>query len=229
MQQNNFGMYENRMNGVIREDPLDKTLLVTFSYKAIKNESKSTAEGRAVFDNVEWIKIQIPGSKDSTERKVTENDKRRFHARYSEWKTSGDVPVDGIPLREWPMVSASQVAEFAALNIMTVEQLSAVSDSHLANLGMGGRTLRDRSISYLAQAKESGFAMRVAQENKTLKSELERTQELLAQLSAKVAVLSGQPVQTSALVSYASPVADEVALNSEPVKRGKSKGVKNEK
>lgn len=221
MQTQNFGMYENRLNGAIREDPADKGLLVTFSFKAIKNEAKTAAEGRAVFDNVEWIKIQIPGSKDSAERKVTENDKRRFHTRYQEWKVAGEMPVDGIPLKEWPMVSASQIAEFAALNIHTVEQLSAVSDSHLANLGMGGRTLRDKAISYLAQAKDSSFAMRVAQENKTLKSELERTQALLAELAAKVSVLSGVAVQSVTPLAYETTVADEVISAGKPKKKKK--------
>lgn len=221
-----YGIDENRFNGS-GEHPEDRKLLVSFYYKAVKNEQKTAQEGRAVFDSLEYIKIQIPGSKDYNERKVTENDKRRFARRYQEWKEKKEVKVEGIPLEQWPMISASQIEEFKAYNIFSVEQLAGVADGHLQNLGMGARTLRDRAIAYLNQAKDSGFAVRLAQENKTLKSELERAHRDIQALAAKVAVLAGQqPQQISEPIVVSTPIADEAEIQLKPKRRGKAKNEK---
>jgi hypothetical protein len=67
--------------------------------------------------------------------------------------TISDVGIKGTPLETMNAFNNERVVWFKSQGIQTVEQLAALSDSTLGNLGMGARGWRKKAIEHLASAK----------------------------------------------------------------------------
>ena len=142
----------------------DENLLVRFYTHPRKNEGKSREAGRPIFEETTYIEIMQPGNKDSIiKRPATRIDKDRFaeHFRRFEAKIQ-DEAIEGTLLEEWPGITRSQVMELAYLNIKTVEQLAAVSDSNAQNV-MGISFLKEKAKKYLETSKEAATAEALAE------------------------------------------------------------------
>lgn len=115
-------------------DPLykaDDSLSVEFFIHAARHELKSTQQGRGVYEDVEYIRMQVPGQRNSViERPVRDTDKQRFARRYEAWKR-GDERKDnvGTPLSGVNWLSPSQKEEYAYFKITTIESLAACADN----------------------------------------------------------------------------------------------------
>src|SRR5262249_23190329 len=131
--------------------PGDDKLLVLFTNLAIKNEAKSVAEGRPIYDDTEQCQIRIPGNRSTQpyfpahavshwhtdpytggQRQVTYAE--RFDHEYRQFKEHATQTKTGTPLTEMPTLSEGRRAELRALNIYTVEQLAGVDGQELKNL-----------------------------------------------------------------------------------------------
>ena len=131
----------------------DKSLLVRFYIKSIQDKTKSAAEGRPIFKEVEYIEIRYAGNRtDAVARPARVADKSRFPRHYDAFKKRVELPEEGTPLAEWPVVTRSQVEELAYLHIKTVEQLASVNDSNSGNL-MGFATLRQKAKTFIEAGK----------------------------------------------------------------------------
>lgn len=130
----------------------DDKLLVRFESRAVKNEFRSKAEGRPIFEDADYIQIIIPGSRDISSFPMDDTYKRRFNKRYSAWlENKENTKVDGTILAELTWMTKSQIAELNYCNVFTVEQLANLSDTN-ARQFMGNYQLRDRAKNFLAQA-----------------------------------------------------------------------------
>jgi len=171
---------------------MDDKLFVVFSMKAVKNGGRSDAEGRPIYDDVPHIRIHVPGDKNSIiEAPVTEEDKVRFASRWEKFQKNMQQSPEGTPLEMWPQLSISQVYEFKALGVMTVEQLAGMSDAHASKF-MGGNELRRRAETYLKVAKDTAEAQRLATLNDELNQRLLAQDEMLRQMGAKLDALMEQ-------------------------------------
>lgn len=170
----------------------DKKLPVRFSTRAVKNDFESTKQGRPIFQEVEYIEILVPGSRDTMVAPVDEHYKARFRERYERWKATQDNSrVEGTILSEVPWLSTSQVAELNALNIVTVEQLVDMADANSRGI-MGYQQLKERAKRYLAAA--AGEAPMLELERKlaerdskivTLEAALKKLEEKMEKMLAK--------------------------------------------
>lgn len=152
----------------------DDKLIVGFYLKAVKNNFKSTLEGRPVFDEVEFIKIITPGSRDVLDTKVTPTYQARFSARYAAWKAKHDnEAVSGTFLSEVPWISLSLAAELNAMNVKTVEQLIAMPDIHGQKI-MGFSQLKARCVRFMEAAAGEAPSLKLEAENEKLKSTVEQ-------------------------------------------------------
>ena len=134
----------------------DEVLLVKFFTNAKLNHNKTRDEGRPIYTDVPYISIMQPGNKDSIViRPATSIDRNRFpeHFRKFEARESQEAN-EGMPLEEWTGITRSQCAELRFFNILTVEQLSNVTDSNAQNM-MGINMLKTRAIAYIKAAKET--------------------------------------------------------------------------
>jgi hypothetical protein len=164
-------------------------LIAEFFPQAVQNNHRSSIEGRPIFETYPYVRILIPGDKHSiVERKATDADKVRFRRQWEAFQ-QGLAPVEtGTPIEQWPPLTVSQVAEFKAMHIRTVEHLAGLSDDHIAKLGPGGRGLVEKAKAFIAQAKDMAEAQRLAGENEHLKSEIAALKEQVAQLASRLEV-----------------------------------------
>jgi hypothetical protein len=157
----------------------DATLLVKFFMKPKINEKKSQEAGRPIYEEKTHIQIMQPGNKDSIIiRAATKMDKNRFAEHFRKFEAREDQDVmEGTPLDEWAGITRSQCEELKYLNIRTVEQLSAVSDSNSQNI-MGISFLKEKANKYLEDTAGDATKEKFA--------ELEAKYEsLMAQMAAK--------------------------------------------
>jgi hypothetical protein len=169
---------------------MDDKLFVVFSMKAVKNGGKSDLEGRPIYDDIPHIRIHVPGDKNSVvEAPVTEEDKVRFASRWEKFQKNMAQSPEGTPLEMWPQLSISQVYEFKALGVMTVEQLAGMSDAHAGKF-MGGNELRRRAETFLKVAKDTAEAQRLATLNDELNARLLAQDEMLKKMAAQIEALS---------------------------------------
>jgi hypothetical protein len=164
-------------------------LIAEFFPHAIQNNHRSSNEGRPIFETHPYVRILIPGDKHSiVERKATDADKLRFQRQWQAFQ-AGQAPVEsGTPIEQWPQLTVSQVAEFKAMHIRTVEHLAGLNDSYIAKLGPGGRELVSKAKAFIAQAKDTAEAQRLAAENESLRNDIASLKEQIAQLAARLEV-----------------------------------------
>lgn len=164
----------------------DNRLFVEFFRKAVPNPFKSNEAGRPVFDEVDFVRISVPGDRNSNyESKVTDEHKQRFAARWERYQAGLSQAVSGTPLEQWPQMSVGTVATLKAMNVHTVEQLAEMPDQFAQQI-MGNHDLRKKAKLFLEAA--AGEAV-----NNKLQSELEKRDSEIETLKAQMAqLLAGQ-------------------------------------
>ncbi len=167
--------------------PGDENLLVRFFQKPRQNAAKTEAEGRPIFEDVDYIEIRIPGARDVAYcQPVTQIDRDRFpeHWRLYKARMQAEV-VQGTPLAEWPQISRSLAEELKFLHITTVEQLANVSDANIQRI-MGGHGLKAKAKAFL----ESGTEL------ESTRQQLAAQEALNKQLLARLEALENAGAQT---------------------------------
>lgn len=160
--------------------------LVRFSLRPVENKEKSAAEGRPIFEDVEYVEIMTPGDKSSiVSRALRETDKQRFRRQYAAWKADAQnsQPIIGTRLAEWPQVTRSQVEELRYFNVHTVEQLAEVSDGNIRNVGPI-MALRKKAQDFVAAAKGNAPLAQLRDELAKRDNELEALRRQVAELGA---------------------------------------------
>jgi hypothetical protein len=108
----------------------DAKLFVQFYRKPVIQPVASQEAGRAVYKEIDFIKIVTPGDKLSiVDRPVNEMDARRFADRYAKWKAGAGNVVEGTPIASLPKMTPAKVEEYKFFNIHTVEQLAEAADN----------------------------------------------------------------------------------------------------
>lgn len=130
----------------------DSQTFARFYVRPVENPFESQKQARPIYDEKEYVEIIIAGQKSTVDRKVTPEDKVRFAESYAAFLVNKQQVTSGTPLEEWPALGVSQVAEFRALNIRTVEALANLDDAAIQRLGTGGRKISERAKAWLDQA-----------------------------------------------------------------------------
>lgn len=169
----------------------DKALHVEFYTDALLSGYKSEQAGHPVFDDIEMIRIITPGdSKTIIETKVDETHIRRFSEAYKRFKAGLLNIVSGWALKEWPVITASQVKLLDYHNVKTVEQLSTISDQACNTIGMGIMELRTKAKAALEAAK--GQAETSAQATR-----MQRQDEEIASLKAQLEAINAAAIESA--------------------------------
>lgn len=162
----------------------DKSLLVKFYLKQVQDKTKTIEQGRPVFREKEYIDIRTAGTRsDAVVRPATPADKKRFPRHYEAFQKRIEMPEEGTPLSEWPLLSRSQVEELAYYNIKTVEQLAVVSDGN-AQAFMGMQGLKAKAKEFLEYSNAHVEASQLKEELKRRDDLIEKMQEQLDTLMA---------------------------------------------
>lgn len=165
----------------------ENTALVEFYRDAVQNNFKSAQEGRAIFEDVDFVRIMTPGDTRTVIcRKVTEQDKQRFPKAWDLYQRGLEQVLEGTPLDKWTGITTSQVKELAHVNIRTVEQLVSVSDASIQRLGPGYMQLRTRAKQFIEAAQDEAAATAHARENEQLREQMALMQEQMDAMAAQL-------------------------------------------
>lgn len=157
----------------------DNRLYVEFYVDAVHNPYKSAQEGRPIYDEVNFVKIQSPGDRlSSVVQKVNDLHKQRFPKQWAQFRNGQKQAVSGTPLEMWPQMTIGMVASLKAMNITTVEQLAELSDTNASHI-MGNHELRRKAKNFLEAA--AGEAV-----NTKLEAELGKRDEEIALLKSQM-------------------------------------------
>lgn len=182
---------------------------VTFEVKAEEDRAASIEAGYYKTKDVVYALVTPQGSKDRIEREVTSwfdsmrqsvqegrfprEWLRGFEENYKAWQEGRELPLEGTPLLTWPVASPAQIKAVIDVGVRTVEDLAQANEETIMRIGMGGRALKEKAVSWLKAAASTG---RTTEELSALRAELAdaaaRNKELekqLKELSTQVAAL----------------------------------------
>jgi hypothetical protein len=175
----------------------DEKLFAVFYMGVLPNEARSLEEGRPIFDDVECIRVVVPGDKNHTvDRPASQVDKARFARQYAMFKqgVKEEDQITGTRLSDWPMVGRAQSEELKHIGLRTVEQIAECRDDVVAKVpGLG--QLKQAASIWLSKAKGTAEAAKAAkliddQSNRigTLEQVVRDQAERIEALMAKVKV-----------------------------------------
>jgi hypothetical protein len=152
---------------------------VRFFLEAEVNEAKSNEAGRPIYEEKEYITIQVPGDKENIiVRPIRPTDKHMYAQQYAAFKANREAPQEGTPLDKLPFMTKAQVMEFNSVGIKTAEQVVEMSDI-LAQKFMGINAIKKRVADFLSAA--AGNAP-----NEKLQAELSKRDDTIALLKATI-------------------------------------------
>lgn len=166
----------------------DKDLYVEFSTEAVHQPYESEQQGHPVYRNIPFVTIMFPGDRTKTVHRPAKlkadssspGDPERFPRQWAAFQAGEEQAQDGQPLEEWPLVTKADVRMLKDLGIKTVEGLAAMGDNNLTWLG--ARMYRDKARLYLDQAQGGAAVSKMVQENETMRLELQRQKDQIAEL-----------------------------------------------
>ena len=192
LEEADYGMTDMAIRGQQARYAGDRYLIVSFNVEAVQNHQKSSDEGRPIYDQIEHVRIMVPGNKDSiVHRPVTEEDKRRFAKQYEDWKTRGEVSLDGTMLEMVSWVTKSQVEELKFFNVRTLEQLAEMPDVH-AQKFMGVNQLRKQARVALKLADKQKGATQLAKELEDRDNRLAAQDKAIQEMKTTIAAMKMQ-------------------------------------
>ncbi len=157
---------------------------------------QSEAAGHPVYEDRDYLEIYTPGNPDPWVTEATEKYQKQYAEAYAAYKAGLEPSVDGVPLEQWPRMTPATVANYKAAKVTTVEQVAEMSDQVCNKLGMGAMSDKLAAKTYLANAKDSALAQKLALVN-------ERQQAQIDDLTAQIKVLSDKHDKTLTLKKVA--------------------------
>jgi hypothetical protein len=164
---------------------MDSKLYIEFYRKPVMHHAKSKDAGRAIYDEVDYIRIHTPGDKSSViDKPITALDIQRFSDRYNKWKAGQAEAVTGTPLTALPGITPSKAEEYKFFKIVTIEQLADAPD----NLGQ-------KFMSFQQDKTRAKAFMEVAANNapiEKMNEELQKRDQVIEDMQAQLEALKAQ-------------------------------------
>lgn len=186
----------------IRED---RPAYVRFETRAVEDRAKSIERGMYMTRDVDYALITPPYSKDCVELEVGDwmrrmdedvqggrlpsNWRDQYKAAYAAWKKGEEVPVDGTPVKGWPVISPAQQKNLVSLGFLTVEDLAGMNEEGMKRYGMGAQDMKNKAKAWLKAATGPG---KVAAEIAALQADMKGLKEQNDRLIEQNKELAGQ-------------------------------------
>jgi len=181
-------------------------LNLRFFTDAVENKAKSLEAGRPIFMQIDYVAVNVPGSRDEVIHKVSGEIQQRYAAQYAHWKQTQDQPLEGTPLDQVPWLNVAQIRELQALNIRSLEQLASLSDTAVQHMKMGGHDLRKKALAYMESATGSAEVQRLITRISELERECGRLQDVVREVNQRYEALLATTEKPVAAAAPAAPV-----------------------
>jgi hypothetical protein len=187
---------------------------------------KLSKEGVPIFRDVEYVTVRQPGNVDSIIYELdkwlnsvipSELNSGRLHPDIAEYyrrqakrfREGQEIPVEGTPIKTWPVLTPAQAETVLGIHIRTVEELANLADDGVRRLGMGGIDLKNKAKAWLAAASDKG---KLTHEMAALQKKSEFQESTIATLQAQldelVRAMNAKKPQTVASDAEAIDVSD---------------------
>lgn len=145
--------------------PGDEKLFVQF-YDGTRLDKKATeVEGRPIYKTVPWVKILIPGDRNSViDTYADDTHIARFPRQWSQYKAKESQKIEGTLLSDTPFITRAQLQELEYFQVFTVEQLADANDNLATRIPIF-HDLKRKAQTFAKQAKDSALAQKLASEN----------------------------------------------------------------
>lgn len=176
--------------------PESRPPFVRFEYRPVEDRAATVAKGHFSTKDVAFALITRPGSKDThealaeewlktMEKKARENLvpaswPEAFKQAFERWKNNEESPVEGTPIKGWPVLGPSAQRTLLQAGFRTVEDLAAAPDPELNSIGAGAIEYRNKARTWLEQANGPGKAV---ERITALETQLAQQGALIKQLS----------------------------------------------
>jgi hypothetical protein len=160
----------------LKDYPVSKPqgAIVEFYMEAVEFKAESEREGRPIFREIPFVRIQNPGDRNNVlEVKANEHYKQRYPRQWDAFQRGQGGEMVGTPLNQWPQITKSQAKEAEYFSIRTVEQLAEVTDTAIKKIGMGWMELRKKARDDLQAAAGTAPITALQAENERLRQEFE--------------------------------------------------------
>lgn len=178
---------------------------VQFEQRDIENKEESKKQGKYVGTDIDFVIITPAYGKDDVHKtveswkdglkvqvesgRISHEDQLYYLAKYDAWKKGVDMPLEGTPIKGWPVLSPAQQKLLLSVGILTVEELATVNDEGIRRIGMGSVELKRKANAWLAQAQDKGpLTQKMAAletENTNQHTEIDTLKEQVAKLLAQ--------------------------------------------
>lgn len=176
----------------------DNKLYVEFFRKPVMQPGKSREAGRAVYEEIDYVRIHVPGDKSSViERPLSQQDVFRFQDRYNKWKSGQSEAVTGTPLSALPGMNAAKVEEYKFFKIITVEQLAEANDN-LGGKFMSFQQDKQRAKAFMEVAANNAPIEKMNAELAKRDAELEELRSMVTALQATAKTSTKRAVAATA-------------------------------
>lgn len=163
----------------------DSSLIVEFFVGKKLLGLKSKAEGREIYEDREFVRIQIKGQdKQVVVEEVKPHHKQKYPVAYQLFQMGKPLPVIGTPIEQLPGVGPSLAHHLKGLLLRTIEDVAGITDENtLSAIGMGARDLVNRAKAFIAKTAPQAVALQ--EENQILKQQLAQMGERIAAMEQK--------------------------------------------
>jgi len=186
-----------------------KPAFITFHTVPRHLPVQSQKEGRYIARDVDMVTVRQIGATDSVvfevdgwlaQNKIEVSNGRlpKEHAdlyatSYERWKSGQEIPLEGTPIKTWPVISPAQVEALVRVGLRTVEDLASLNDEGLRKIGMGAVELRQKAKAWMAAAQDKG---KLTQDMTALQRTNEQLHNTVATLTAKMEALQAEMKST---------------------------------
>lgn len=178
-------------HGGVDYAPHNKGITPVFRMASVIHPAESEKAGRPIHFDQEQYSLFIAGDATSVSTGIVDDAIRaRFEEAYEKWKRKDHRHISGTPLAVWPPATPSFIKEMEYHNVFSVDDLAAIADVNLDRI-QEGRMWRDKAKAWLDSAKGGAETARYAAENARLRDDI-------AEINAKLAALTGEPVEKRA-------------------------------
>ena len=170
----------------------DRGLMAEFFVMDEYKPFRSAAEGIAIYEPVEMVRLSVPGAKTDIIARVKFQDDvdgpshiNRFPNQYKAFKAQQEQVPDGTALEMCKFMPSHRVKMLKAQGVHTAEQYANVPDHIMQNLGMGASRERDLCRTYIGNDDEkTRLVSKALADAAEMKEQMELMRQQMAELRA---------------------------------------------
>lgn len=170
----------------------DRGLMAEFYIMDEYKPFKSAAEGIAIYEPIEMVRISVPGAKTDICVRVKLKDDidgpshiNRFPSQYKAFKDGMEQVPDGTALEMCKFIPSHRVKMLKAQGVHTAEQYANTPDSIIQTLGMGAPRERDLCRTYIGNDDEkTRLVSKALADAAEMKEQMDLMRQQMAELRA---------------------------------------------